>query len=113
MLRVKGMSWPYYWLSQFVIDYFLYFCNLMILNLIVGDMVNVPFMATFGVAIIIYSYCWSYAFNKSEKATKFFPLINFVIGMLLPILNQLSDSFIKSSLFWIFKYFYPFYSLQN
>lgn len=90
MLRVRGMSWAYYWLSQFVIDYFLYAINLGIVHLIIGDMINVPFMMAFGLALIVYSYCCSFMFEKSEKATKYFPLINFVVGMLLPIINHLN-----------------------
>lgn len=113
VMKVRGMSWVYYWLAQFVVDYSLFFCNLMVVSLIIGGMISVPFMCFFGVAIIVYSYCCSFIFNKSEKATKFFPIINFVIGMLLPLINQLGDSIFKSILLWIFKYSYPFYSLQN
>ena len=77
------------------------------------DVINIQFMAMFGLSIILYSYCCSFLFNKSEKATKYFPLLNFVVGLCLPLINQLQSSFLKSTLLSLFKYAYPFYSLQN
>lgn len=113
VLKVRGLKWTFYWSAQFIIDYVFYLVNLLIVFLIVSDIINIPYMATFGISLILYSYCFSFLFDKSEKATKYFPLLNFVVGMCLPLINQLNDNFLKSTLLWLFKYLYPFYSLQS
>lgn len=70
-------------------------------------------MSMFGLALILYCYCCSFLFSNSQKATKYFPMINFAVGMLLPVLNQLNDSSLKSLLLWVFKYIYPFQAFQD
>lgn len=107
------MSWVYYWSSQFLMDYVFFIMNLGIVYLIVGDVVNFPFMAMFGLSLILYCYCCSFLFSNSQKATKYFPLVNFAVGFLLPILNQLHDSSLKSIAIYTFKYIYPFSAFQD
>ena len=110
---MRGLHWIYYWSAQFIIDYTFYVFNLLFVYLIVSDIVSITYMAVFVLSLILYSYCFSFLFDKSEKATKYFPLLNFLVGMCLPLINQLNDNFLKSTLLWLFKYLYPFYSLQS
>lgn len=113
VLRVRGMDWISYWLPQLAIDFAIFEVNLCVLLLIVGKSIDVVFFSMFGLSLIIYCYCCSFLFNSSTRATKFFPLINFSFGFLMPIVNLLGDSLKKDILLGILRFLYPFYPVQN
>jgi hypothetical protein len=67
----------------------------------------------FGVALILFTYSCSYLFNSSKSATMYFPVVNFMIGFMIPLINIIKNSTFKTILLKALEYFYPFYTLQN
>ena len=83
------------------------------LYLIVGNLFSFWFVAMFGLALILYCYCCSFLFSSSTRATKYFPLVNFGFGFLLPLVNLMDESAVKGFFLGLLKYTYPFYPIQE
>jgi hypothetical protein len=65
----------------------------------------IPLFILFGCAFIAYSYCFSFAFQTSDSAYKYFPIINLLIFYILPSIPII----VKPELF-LSKYIMPFVS---
>jgi hypothetical protein len=113
VLRVRGLEWWYYWTANFTVDYAIFLVNLCLMKLLLGDVLEYWYMALFGVALILYCYCFSFLFKSSEKSVKYFPMLNLFVGLFIPLVSLISNEDIKNTILWLFKYLYPLYSLQS
>lgn len=127
ILNVMGCKGLTYWLGTFLFDYLAYMLTIALLILfffILGVEFMYPFlgritciMALYGIALITFTYMFSFAFKKSNTAFKTFPLVTFFVFYTLPgILLTISEFVVKSHKLFttievIFVTISPFYAL--
>ena len=97
--NVMGLRKFPYWMANFTFDLLLFLIPVAVFFIIVLAMGNsaqfltsklqylVPVFVLFGLSFITYSYTWSFVFQKSNTAYRFFPFINFLFFYLLPMIS--------------------------
>jgi hypothetical protein len=91
VLNARGLSWPIYWLGNFIFDYSVYWLNLLLMGFLVAPkevaVLGWKELGELGVGVILYTYCFSAIFQKVKTASIWFGVINMILSMLvLPLL---------------------------
>jgi hypothetical protein len=55
------------------------------------DLISYSVFGCFGAALILYCYTFSHFFTKTKTAMNYFPLINFIFALLIPIINVITN----------------------
>ena len=106
-----------YWTANFTFDMLLFLIPVAIFFIVVlalGKMAAfltdhlvafIPVFLLFGISFMTFSYAWSFAFQKSTTAYRFFPFLNFLLFYMLPLIPfyGYNNSFLS-------KYIMPFSS---
>jgi hypothetical protein len=110
------VSWYTYWLGNFTFDFLVFNINLLILTKFIAPEIveSIGWFSIFklGIGIILFSYCFSFFFNKAKTASGWFTLINVVAG-LATMGNILVGKTTFMKYFSFLKYLYPFYDMTT
>lgn len=113
-MKTRGLKWSSYWLGSFIFDYGMFLLNLLIMGkLVAPDQINQlgwNVLAKLGIAIILYTYCFSHLFEKVKSASAWFSIINMILSIIIMPMILFEKNEIVSYLSFI-KFFYPYYDL--
>ena len=113
LLKLKGMTRLGYWLPQFIVDYSIFVINSIVVYFLIGRIISIIYLCMFGVALILFCYSCSYLFDSSNTAIRCFPIINFVIILIISLILFLSNDITSFIIRNILILVYPFCSLQD
>lgn len=113
LLRVRGMDWISYWAPYFTVDFTIFVLNSVAVYLLMGRTVSLFYLICFGASLIVFCYCCSYLFTSSASATRYFPVINFVLSLLASLTFLINNPTTKFIIHNLFVLVYPFSSFQD
>lgn len=107
------MDWISYWLPQFLVDYSFFIVNSIVVYFYMERIISFIYLISFGASLIVFSYCCSYLFQTSSTAIRYFPIINFLFGLITPFVALIKRETIKFVITNVFIIIYPFSSFQD
>lgn len=104
LTNVMGTRQLPYWLGNYAFDMIIFYVPLLFFFVIIyaiGDYGNfltrivgylIPTLILFGFSFIGYSYLFSFVFQKSTTAYRFFPFLNLIFFYFLPLIPSINDA---------------------
>lgn len=114
-MTTRGLGGVTYWLGNFLFDMGIFCLNLLIIGLWVAsetvEAMGWLNLIQLGIGIILFTYCFSFVFEKMKSASTWFSVVNMVLGfIIMPMILFGQETFFRHIDF--LKYLYPYFDLN-